>query len=520
MTEQLPEIPKQIGPYPIEGLFRQGGMNYLFLATHPTTHDPVIIKVLHERLRNNPDIVRRFLNEAHILQVVEHPNIVKLFDRGEWQAKPYLAMEYIEGESLHTYLKHSPLTVKRALEVLLEIAYALCHLHTHGIIHRDLKPENIILSSRGTVKLIDFGVARLLSIPSEGAPSQLVGTPVYMSPEQHYDPASVSFPSDIYSLGIIAYELLLGKLSHGQIHLALIPKGLQKILSKAMQPRKEDRYQDVVDFITDLSAYVNSRDEAQERMTGEALSELSENLHQAQLTLVPSHAPQWPEIEIGLALHQGVGIAGLYYDFFELANGNFAIVLAEPMAKGVEGVIHTASLRGMIRCLCHLTTDPGHLVTVLNDLITRDAPHQIFTLSLLVLSPAKETLKFLSCGDAYLWQIAGDSSSPRRINTGNPAVGLRPFEQFRELTVPWKKNDRLIVNTQAVYTADDALNSVFTERDFVENLIQSLVQSPQRQAETLLRKSQASMQVLLERRSHCVVCVKRKEGETLIDKNR
>ena len=316
MTQQPPEIPKRIGPYPVEGLFRQGGMSYLYLATHPITHDPVIIKVLDERVRDNPDVVRRFLNEAHILQVVEHPNIVKLFERGEWQEKPYLAMEYIEGESLHTYLKHSPLTIKRALEVLLEIAYALCHLHTHGIIHRDLKPENIILSSRGTVKLIDFGVARLLAIPSERGPSHLVGTPIYMSPEQHYDPGVVSFPSDIYSLGIIAYELILGKLSHGQIHLALIPKGLQKILSKAMQPRKEDRYQDVVDFITDLSAYINARDEGQERISGEALSELSENLHQAQLTLVPSHPPQWPEIEIGLALHQGVGIAGLYYDFF------------------------------------------------------------------------------------------------------------------------------------------------------------------------------------------------------------
>ena len=504
-----PEVPKLIGPYPIEGLFRQGGMNYLYLATHPSTHDPVIIKLLHEDLRNNPDIVRRFLNEAHILQVVEHPNIVKFYDRGEWLGKPYLAMEYIEGESLHTYLKHSPLTLKRALEVLLEVAYALCHLHTHGIIHRDLKPENIILSSRGAVKLIDFGVARLLATPSERAPTQLVGTPIYMSPEQHYEPAAVSFPSDIYSLGIIAYELILGKLSHGQIHLALIPKGLQKILSKALQLQREDRYQDVVDFITDLSAYINSRDIAEERMSGDALSELSENLHQVQLTLVPSHPPQWPEIEVGLALHQGVGIAGLYYDFFELANGSFAIVLAEPMAKGVEGVIHTASLRGMIRCLCHLTTEPAHLVTVLNDLITRDAPHQLFIISFLVMAPATETFKFLSCGDVYLWQIASNSTSPRRINSGNPALGLRPLEQFRELTIPWKRGDRLILNTQSTYTTDEVPNSAFTESDFVDNLIQTLVQPPQKQAESLLRKSQASLQVLLERRSHCVVCVKR-----------
>lgn len=498
-----------IGPYPIERLFKKGGMSYLYLATHPTTHDPIIIKVLHEELQGNSDIVRRFLNEAHILQLIDHPNIVKLYERGEWHGKPFLAMEYVEGESLHTYLKHSPLTIKRTLEVLLEIAYALCHLHANGIVHRDLKPENIILSSRGGVKLIDFGVARMLATPAERAPSPLVGTPVYMSPEQHYEPEAVSFPSDIYSLGIIAYELILGKLSHGQIHLALIPKGLQKILSKAMQPRRADRYQDVVDFISDLSDYMNARDVAEERMSGEALSELSENLHQAQLTLVPSQPPQWPNIEIGLALHHGVGIAGLYYDFSELANGSYAIVLAEPKAKGVEGVIHTASLRGMIRCLCHLTTEPAHLVTVLNDLITRDAPHQIFTLSFLVLSTTLNTLKFLSCGDAYLWQVAGESSSPRRINSGNPALGLRPFEQFKELTLPWKNGDTIVLHTQATYASNDAPPNAFTEKDFVENLTHSLVQSPQKQADTLLRKSQASLQVLLERRSPCVVCVRR-----------
>src|SRR6202040_2179363 len=113
-------------------------------------------------------------------------------------------------------------------------------------------PENILIDQNGLVKVIDFGISQLLTVDKthDSHRQQFVGTPVYMSPEQRENPESVSYPSDIYSLGIIAYELVLGKLSHGQIHLSLMPKGLQKILNKALQPRQQDRYQDIVDFIT------------------------------------------------------------------------------------------------------------------------------------------------------------------------------------------------------------------------------------------------------------------------------
>ena len=202
-----------------------------------------------------------------------------------------------------------------------------------------------------------------------------------------------------------------------------------------MQRNRADRYQDVVDFITDLSKYINTREGSEKRMSGDALERIVGKSSSSAIDLSPLLISQWPGIEVGLALHHGVGIGGLYYDFFELANGNHAIVLAEPMAKGVEGLIHTASLAGMIRCLSHLTSDPSHLITVLNDLITRDAPHQIFTLSLLVIAKDLATLKFLSCGEVYLWQIGDESISPRRIKSGNPALGLHPFEQFKELTL-------------------------------------------------------------------------------------
>ncbi len=253
-------VPEKIGDYPVESLLDQGSTSILYLGTHPETKMPTTIKVLSPRYLSHPEMVQRFLNEASIIAMADHPNIVKLYGYGHWEGGLYIAMEFIQGISLRQYLLQTPLSLKRALEIVIDIAYALCHLHAHGIIHRDLKPENVLMTEEGVVKVIDFGISQLLT-DQDGNNSEgyrFLGTPVYMSPEQRKDPSLVGYPSDIYSLGIITYELILGKLSLGQIHLSLMPKGIQKILTRSLQNSPDDRYQDVVDFISDVMAYLHS----------------------------------------------------------------------------------------------------------------------------------------------------------------------------------------------------------------------------------------------------------------------
>ena len=213
--------------------------------------------------------------EAEIITLTDHPNIVKLFGHGEWEEGLYIAMEFIQGISLRQFILQTPISLKRALEIILDIAYALCHLHTHGVIHRDLKPKNILLSENNQIKVIDFGIAQLLTeqTQEQSQSQKLIGTPVYMSPEQRANPESVSYPSDIHSLGIISYELILGKLSHGQVHLSLMPKGIQKILFNCLQPNIIDRYQDIVDFISDVSSYLNSSALQKEQVVGHQFGE-------------------------------------------------------------------------------------------------------------------------------------------------------------------------------------------------------------------------------------------------------
>ena len=484
-------LPKYIGPYKIESLLEKGGMSLLYLGTHPETKEPVTIKVLSPKYVSHPEIVQRFLNEAEIIAMADHPNIVKLYGHGEWAGGLYIAMEFIQGISLRQYLLQTPMSLKRALEIILDISYALCHLHTHGVIHRDLKPENILVTETGSVKVIDFGIAQLLTTKStqeEGVKRRLIGTPIYMSPEQRENPETVSYPSDIYSLGIISYELVLGKLSHGQLHIGLMPKGLQKILSKALQYKPEDRYQDIVDFITDVTAYLNSANLQKEKKIGDQLSELSESLKHAQSLLMPSQPPQWPGVDIGMSTIKNINVIGSYCDFFEFPDGNKGIILCESGAKGAEGVVYMAIFSGMLKALCRLSAQPVELISLLNDLLIKDRINQLFTLSYLLLSPSTNEIRYISCGYGNLWLLPAGTEMPIKINAENIALGLEAEAVFVEITHPWREGDTLLLSSFAsLYGKGDEERS-YSERLFRQMIIENAIHPPKKMVESILRR--------------------------------
>lgn len=477
-------FPSCIGSYAIEGKYSEGGMSILYIGSHSTTRNPVIIKTLKSPLQTNQEAVERFNNEAHILRLLDHPNIVTLYAHDYWRQGPYIVLEFIQGRSLCNLIEHNPISLRRAIELLLEIAYALCHIHTLGIIHRDLKPENILVNEQGIVKLIDLGVAQILSERRAQEALQIVGTPIYMSPEQHTDPHSVSYPSDIYSLGIIAYELVLGRFSHGQIHLALMPKGLHKILAKALQKNVEDRYQDVVDFITDLSLYLNSSDVETERRSIDQVSKLSEHLQQAQIQLLPNKVPLWSEIAIGISAYRGENIEGIYYDFFSLPEKRYGAVFMEPKASGIEGVVCSAVLRGMWRTLYRLTAKPVSLITFLNDLVVREAVGGILSLSYVVFSPKESSMQIISCGFPNLW-IGGNRGE--RLSFQNPEIGSKLCSTFIQSVHNWKKGNTLYIHSHRLASSDK--DTVFLESEFCKILKNVSSLPAQKQAESIVRRA-------------------------------
>jgi len=392
-------LPSHIGPYTIEGILKKGGMSLLYLAKHPKTFEPIVIKVLSKKFLSNKEVVSLFLKEAEIISLTDHPNIVKLYDYGAWEDGLYIAMEFIKGITLRELLNLQPCSVRRALDILLQIAYALCHLHTHQVIHGDLKPENILITADDKIKIIDFGIAKILKEKTvlEG---KFIGTPIYMSPEATKGPQELTFQSDIYSLGILAYELVLGKIPHGKIVLSLLPKGLQPILKKALQPIMEDRYQDTVDFIADLSDYLHSEHIEEDRHGSDYFFEVYEKLESFQQSLTPKEPPSWQRCSINMRTNQSFGLYGLYYDFFELSDF-YIIIAAEIMKKGVEGLLFTTMLYASVRALLHDAHAPDLFFEKLQNQIAHNFGETPVRSAVLFID--KETLKetFFSSSDTF-----------------------------------------------------------------------------------------------------------------------
>ncbi len=495
-------VPTEIGPYKIEGLLGKGGMSRLYLGLHPETHDPLAIKVLLSKYVGHPEMKERFLREAHIISVTDHPNIVKTYGHGEWEGGLYIAMEFIQGISLRHFILQHSMSLKRSLETILEVASALLHLHSHGVIHRDLKPENILLTKHGGTKVIDFGIAQVCSdspaIPEEG---KVIGTPVYMSPEQQENPAAVTFASDIYSLGIIAYELVLGRLSHGAVHISSLPQGLQKILAKALQPKPEDRYQEVAPLIEDLSTYLQS-DQVEKDQKGRGYAQdLAKHLRDAQETLLPDNIPNWRELQIGLASHRHLQISGVYYDFLELDEGAYGIVLGEPSSKGVGGIIHAAMLQGLFIATAHETNAEAQ-VAAINTYIAEHTFEEIFTLNYLILDPRNNEMRYISCGYGPLWYVRSGRSEPDVITSENIAIGIDPDHEFLAIRQNWNVGDTIVLAT--CRTGETLSTTAFSEA-----ITEVLYTSPQKQADALLRRLINMSEGKLEHRPATIISLHR-----------
>jgi eukaryotic-like serine/threonine-protein kinase len=214
----MPEIPERIGPYRVLSKIGEGGMGVVYKAEDPRLERVVALKVIRE-FDGDSSRRRRFWQEARAAAKVAHPNACRIYDIAEEQDRLVLVMEFIEGESLARRLERGPLPAQEAAQIVLAILSALEAFHKIGIVHRDLKPENIVLSSSGT-KLLDFGIAKYVSMNASEEtaatllnvtnPEIFIGTPKYASPEQ-FRGQPVDARSDLFSLGVIFYEMLTGK---------------------------------------------------------------------------------------------------------------------------------------------------------------------------------------------------------------------------------------------------------------------------------------------------------------------
>jgi serine/threonine-protein kinase len=204
----------QLGPYRLLSRIGQGGMGEVWKAEDTNLLRTVAVKLLREEMANDTEWKARFLREARTAARLSHPNIATIYAIDEVDQRMYIAMELVEGDSLKTLIAARTMTMPDVVRIIKRCADALTEAHVHGVIHRDVKPENIVVTKRG-VKMLDFGIAKLIDAPPEDAgkltsDGTVIGTPDYMSPEQALG-KPIDHRSDIFSLGVVLYEALTGR---------------------------------------------------------------------------------------------------------------------------------------------------------------------------------------------------------------------------------------------------------------------------------------------------------------------
>jgi tRNA A-37 threonylcarbamoyl transferase component Bud32 len=239
-------------------LLGQGGMGAVYKVRQRKLDRLVALKVLPPETRGDPTFTRRFLREARAMALLSHENVVAVHDFGETAGVCWLLMEHVDGPNLRQLLERGELTPRDALRLVPPLCDALQHAHDLGIVHRDIKPENVLLARDGTPKIADFGLAKLALEPDANltAPEQVMGTPHYMAPEQLRGSRDVDHRADIYSLGVVVYEMLTGALPVGRFQLpsrkADLDARIDEIVLRALEHEPAQRYQHAQEVKSEL----------------------------------------------------------------------------------------------------------------------------------------------------------------------------------------------------------------------------------------------------------------------------
>ena len=378
-------IGKSILNYKIKSLIGEGGMGTVYLASHTKVNRIVAIKSLLPQFMANREIKQRFKNEASTLANLQHPNIVGLFDYTEDESGMYLVMEFVEGTALDDFIKNvtGPMPENRAIPIIKEILTAFSYAHQKGIVHRDIKPANIIIMKNDSVKILDFGIARLLGDDNHNLTKTgtQMGTVFYMSPEQ-VQGKKVDIRSDIYSLGVTFYQMLTGinpyngLTSEYEVYSRIvkedlpppqeiypgIPAYLSTILNKALAKDPKNRFETCDEFLKAVEAKVTliTANSAQKGASNQVNQQVNVAPIGTEKKILSATVSLILGI-LGLMISYNTSFIGFFLCFFAIIFGATGIsnVRKHQILKPTKGISTAGLVIGVIGVLLSLVFSNG-----------------------------------------------------------------------------------------------------------------------------------------------------------------
>lgn len=435
MDDQI--APVQVGDYVITKILSKKARSFVYQGMHQETQELFAIKMSAHSVENTV-AVHTFLREAHVLSQISHPNIIKFYHQGMHQDRPYLVLEHVFGISLREYILSQITSLPCAIDIAIAITQALDCLHQKGILHKDLKPDNLLITPNRVVKLIDFG----LSTFRTGSYIGYRGTPSYMSPEQQQG-EPISERSEMYSLGLILYELLTGHLACGRIFLSLVPEGMSKILAKALHPSPQGRYASVHEFYLALCAYRDGEMHKEIR-DKDKTAMVIEEMNQQRRWLSPSEIISPDFISVSIC-EQKTAFPSVYYES-QMVGDRFRLWLC--YVPSGQGVFALTSIKNWIYQWGG-EEDTQQTVRKIHEALIRMAVpigHSGVSLVCLSIPRGRKELSWIACGKTTFW-LKRRGKDSRSYETSFTGLGKISSLQIRETNVAWEIGDRVLLQT-------------------------------------------------------------------------
>jgi len=456
-------MPVSLGPYKVVDLLGEGGMGVVYKG-RGKRDEIVAIKVMSAKHAAKPSLVKRFLREFKICEMLDHPNIARAIGAAKQDNQIFFVMEYVPGTNLDDRIEGGDIALGDALDVVRQACLGLGHAHANGVVHRDIKPGNLIVRDDGVVSIIDFGIAYkeeegVKSVTQEGA---VMGTPYYMSPEQSKGLADTDHRTDIYAIGIVLYEMISGRTPSGLLSPDAVPEGLGRIIGRATAYHRDKRYASMDALVADIDAYLAQGGVESDSRVLDEISDGTKLRETMIRMLFPKAVPEVPGMELACMYLPAAGVGGNYYDFIDIDGTAIGLLVGNLGQKpNMESLVFLSMVRSAFRLCARGERDPALALALTNDFIAREELDCFAVFSYAVIDPEDRTLRVATAGFRPSGILRHGSDAFDMIESPGLGLGIVEGADYESVQVTLEPRDVVVFTSMGVVKTLDRSGEAF-----------------------------------------------------------